>query len=189
MSVITTTATMDEIEDLVSDYAYGMVVADTAGAALSPPDTFGPMPLRESFDMAPNVSENKKETESGQTKVTSTKEEWALKYITGQVGFKVLQTLPVALKDKIVLMILELNQNAIGGMHMYAACLCKLKTRPGIKNKVSPEFDFEILKATDDIDTVMTALTFPNFSGDFTGTVTLTIPNGEYVGLIEVPAP
>lgn len=189
MPVITTTADLSEIADLVSDYAYGKEIADAAGTATSPADTFGPLPLRESFDMAPSVTENTKETESGQEVITSTKEKWVLKYVTGQVSFKVLETLPVALKGKLMLFVLELNQEPINGQHIYAAVIGKLTARPGIKNKVSPEFNFQLFKATDDIDVSLEAATFPNFSGDLSSPVTLTIPNGRYVGMVEVAAP
>lgn len=188
MAVITTTTDIDELKDLVSDYWYAKVVADTTGADLSPADTFGPGPLRESFDINPNITENTKETESGVESVTSLKEKWELAIKTGQVGIKVLNDLPNAITNKLLLIVLELNQEPIGGEHVYAALIGKLKGRPQITNKVSPEFKFQVYKATDDIIVALDATTFPNFAGDISTPVNLTISSGQYIGMVAVAA-
>lgn len=190
-AIITTTPDLAEVADLGSDYWYGKVIKDTTGAALTPTaDEWGPLPLRGSFKLTPEVSENTKETEQGQEVISSTKEKWGLVVPTPQVGIKVLDTLPRAILGKLVLIVLELNSSPINGKHIYGACIGKLTKRPGIESKGSPEFSFQLYKCTapSGIAVSLDADDMPNFSGDIATPVTLTIPNGQYIGLVEVDA-
>src|SRR5205085_5586499 len=125
MPVITTLATFSEIVDLGSDFAYGKVVKDPSGADLLSADTYGALPIRESFEINPSVTEQKKTSEGGTETVTSVNESWVLKYVTQQVSKKVLYDLPKALAGQYVLFVIELNtvNNPVNGNRLYLGIL------------------------------------------------------------------
>lgn len=190
MPIITTLADFGEVADIGSDFAYGKVVTSLAGAGS---DTFGALPIRESFDASPTVGTSKKTSEGGTDTVTGTTEAWILKYITQQVGKLVIYDLPKAIAGKYVLTILELIQlsNAINGKCLYGIFLGKMIQKPGLKNKVSPEFQFQLYKPTADIAIALGASTdpFPNFTSAKADRITagnISLLKGEYYGIAEV---
>lgn len=194
-SIVTTagsTATFAEVVDLGGDYAYARQSTDLAGAGS---DVYGAFPIRESVDFSPTIGETKKTSEGGTETITSTTEAWLLKYVTQQVSKAILYALPKAIAGKNMLFVLELNNvnNLVNGKWLYAAVLGKMTKKPGIKNKVSPEFEFQMLKPTTSIAITLASATFPNFGQGSTGAwatafdaATLTIVAGEFYGLVEI---
>lgn len=176
------------IKDLVSETWYAKLIASSSGADLSPADEFGIQPIRETFEINPNFSQNTKETETGRESVTSVKQKWELKVTTGQISLTTLYTLPNAMLNQTILFVLELNEEPIGGKHLIAAVLGQLFQLPSIKAKGSIEYVLSLLPATDDIDISLTTAVFDKFKGNLTTPVTLTIPDGKYLGMVEVDA-
>lgn len=187
MPTLNTVADINLFHDFGSDFAYAKEVLDTTGANTSPTDTFAELPVSEAFESVPNTSQNKKESEGGNSVTVSVKTEWAAKYTTAQLDEETYR-LPEDMEGKLFLIVKEMNDEPVGGKHGYLAQVMKFVGWSGFKSKSSLEISLEPLAAGDDIDIVMAAATFPNFSGDMTGSPTLTIPNGKYYGLLYLDA-
>ena len=185
-SIIPTTSDGLEVADYGSDIAYAKVVKNLKGEDNTTPDDWAPLPIRDNFDIAMTTTVNSKTSEGGTKRTTSTTKEAVLKYVTQQVSKVVIQDFPIAVEGLILLVVLELSETRINGKIPYAACLAKLSKRPGLKTKVSPEFEFDMYQAEDDIDIVVDLDTFEKFHIKGAATGTLTILKGEFFGMVEV---
>lgn len=182
MSVlIPTTSDLTRILDNGSDAGYWRIINDLTGAGA---DEYAPMPVRANFEFSPNQSENKKVTEGRNSVTTSTSFDWMLKIMTDQAGVTELFVFPDLVEGKILQIIMELNNQKIGGMYAYIMLLGKMIKRPDVKPKNTTEYDFRLYTAASTINQSMTNLLFPNFKATFSSS-TLSIAATKYYGTLE----
>lgn len=177
--LIPTTYDPSRIIDYGSEMAYWRVVTDLTGAGT---DTYASAPTRSLFEFMSGQSENKKVSEGRVTYTTSTSYDYTLKYATIQSGIIESFTFPDTIDGKLLEIVMELNDTAIGAEgYGYLGILAKLVKRPDVKAKSDQEYLFRIYRPTSDIVITMSNTTFPNFHATF-DTDTVTIPKAKYYG-------
>lgn len=177
--LIPTTYDPSRIIDYGSEMGYWRIITDLTAAGT---DVYAPCPTRSNFELVPGQSENKKVSEGRITYTTSTSYDYTLKIATIQSGIIESFGFPDTIDGKLLQIILELNDTAIGAEgYGYLGVLAKLVKRPDVKAKSDQEYMFRIYRPTADVTFALTNVAYPHFHATF-DTDSLVIPAGKYYG-------
>ncbi len=186
------TYTEADVKDSASDLVLGKQIADYAGADIGTPDTFARLPAIESF--APNFSTAKRELETYSKKklLLGTTESAEYDYNILSRSKTIVQDLKTAMKGNIYLFLQEDSDVPINGKYRMTGFLGEVFEFPAPGSDPKKKFKIQVGVATADVTIdvstigagplALLAATPPASSN-------LTIPKGEFFGMLEIPWP